>query len=109
MGYTKGTKLYRAEALYGNVSYREFEVLRETLKGGWVHDSYTGKQRFVLQGGRWASVTEEDALDRLCARKRSHVKHAKRRLKNAEEDLRTAERGQKVPGLFPSSQHRWFE
>jgi hypothetical protein len=97
-----GKKAYRYEARrylcvvdadreeYGVTSYKleltTFHVAKETPKGYWF--GYWGrKDRFVLANARkkYAHLTKEEALEAFVQRKKSHVRHARARLENAEE------------------------
>ena len=102
--YSLGQTLYRAEAYItqthlgprGSLWYDPFTVVKVTPKGAWAMpetlaykfdlEQNPKKQgaRLILNCGRWCSPTKEEALERLKARSASHVKHSRRRLKDAE-------------------------
>lgn len=109
-GYKVGQILYRATVRPGsgwlrtapdaaipvedpNIWYDEFVVMQVTQKGAWVvHGSqiylpFDRKKngRWVSFGGRFCSPTKEDAVTRLRARTVAYVRHARRRLRDAEE------------------------
>lgn len=112
MPWEKGDTLYRAVAHgYENawVYYEEFEVVKVTPCGGWLERRYPadeirptddGPQRtWRAFGTFFASPTKEEAKRRLVARTRCWVKHAKRRLVNAEARLSCLTEDEPRPNL----------
>jgi hypothetical protein len=96
IGWVEGAVLYRAVAGAGGVHYERFVVVRVTPKGAWVKADPGQAWRFrsSLEGekwtgrdGRYCSPNKERALQRLKARARSHARHCRRRLRQANDRL----------------------
>lgn len=122
MTYVLGQILYRATVRLGNtvdsrICYEEFIVVKVTAKGGWVTehlpphdvsvhmgDSFT--RRWVPLNGKFCSPSKEAALSRLRARTRSYVRHARRRLRDAEERAQVLGLDTTEP-LFRSHDSAW--
>lgn len=131
MGYELGQILYRATVHPGagwlratpdasppaedpRIWYEEFVVVKVTAKGAWVtrrldnmsmFQDTSSVRRWVPIDGKFCSASKQDALSRLRARTRSYVKHARRRLKDAE--ARAAVLGLTVPDRESFSRSLW--
>ena len=82
-----------------NISYEEWRVVRETPKGTWIStateqqintvpdEKNLPRLRWVSASTRFCYPTQEEAAYNLYQRKKSHVRHARRRLKAAEAAL----------------------
>lgn len=85
-----GDSLFRAEVFGEHVVYDEFRIERVTPCGYWIRgrsgDFLHAKERWIIDGSRFASATKEIALVRCKARKRAFVRHSRRRLRQAEAD-----------------------
>jgi hypothetical protein len=79
--------------------FEEWAVDRTTPRGAWVVPRPAegpvpagpppGVRRFVLLSSRWCARTREEALRDLRARAAAHVRHARRRLEEAEARARS--------------------
>lgn len=64
------------------IVYERYVVTKVTPKGAWV--TRFGPERWVSATGKWCSPTKAMAKDRLRARTVAYLRHAHRRLKDAE-------------------------
>lgn len=88
--------LWRARVqVYGDgratVRYDKWTVIDTTPEGVWLRGEYGHGKTWRTRQTRFASKTKREALAHLIARKRSHVKHSRRRLRDAELALRESE------------------
>lgn len=77
------------------IDVNEYTVLRLTPKGAWVSictEHWQSEPEWVGHTSKRFAVTREAALLQLVHRKRAHVRHASRRLRDAETGLRAAAR-----------------
>ena len=66
------------------VHFEVFLVIRETPKGAWVRLPPPLLDRWVPNGGRYCSVTKEEAVERLKRRTWAYLRRAKQNLAEAE-------------------------
>jgi hypothetical protein len=111
VGVEPGTIVYRAEIFGESIFYSVAVVGKITAKGFWVEpprpnicernsevdvvsaigkiDLDVPRRWYSFNTYKW-STTKEEALGHLVARKRSYVKHSRRRLQQAERAARIA-------------------
>ncbi len=82
---------YDGDVEWGNsqckIYLQELEVLKETPKGAWLNNH--GTRRFVLRTAhkRFACPTKEEAKESFLARKRAHLRHLHRKVRDIEEAI----------------------
>lgn len=76
-----------------HVELRRFRVLKRTPKGVWL-EGWPSSRRFVLNEAtkRFACPTIAEALESFIARKKRQIKIYRRRMEDAQDALRIAER-----------------
>jgi len=72
------------------VEVEEHVVDRLTPRGAWARHIRTGREAWVSRRSRRFRTTRQEALEQLVHRKEAHVRHAKGRLRDAENGLRAA-------------------
>lgn len=81
-----GDILFRAWIAPGTTSifYDRYRVEKLTEEGFWMVGIDTARRTWRGFNTRFASTTKDEAVERLKARTRAYVRHARRRLKDAE-------------------------
>lgn len=80
------------QGAFATMDLTEYTVKKETRCGYWISD-FGGRKKWVSKTStkRFAHPTPEEALRAFVARKTAYVRHARRRLAEAEQALRTGQ------------------